>query len=386
MAKKLSSQEQRAILAYKKGDDSQMTDALLKKLFDFLKANVPDLQGITKKHSKAEQLNWVDNFISLTPRDELKTIISEDITVEEMKKALELLDEAQIKYTFDEETEQLTVECTKEELEEALKGAYIEKPEYATESEVVFEDVEDDSVTVAVMFEEKAPSINESLAEIFGEDVSKEFLDKASKLFEAVVSAEVIKRTKAFEEEAVASAAEIIEEQEQGLLEALDQYATEAAEEYIRENEEHVRSSLQVELSEQFMVGLKGLFEEFYVEVPEGKLDVVANLSEENEQYKNKANEMYERQIELKKEIDSLKKQQVIFESSRDLSESQQEQLKDLVEEIAFDEDFASTLETIKKVHFGKKAAKQIEEEVESGETKVVDPYIQNTLLAFKKK
>jgi hypothetical protein len=383
MAQKLTAQEQKAILEYQKGDTSKMTDALLKKVFTFLKKNVPDLQGVTKV-SKKDELNWVDNFINLTPRAELKSIIAEEFTVEEMQKALGLLDEANIKYTFDEESEELVIEGTKEQVVEAWKGAYTENPEYATEEEVVFEDVEDSSVTVAVKFEEQI-NINESLSEIFGEDVSKEFLGKATKLFEAVVTAEVTKRTKAFEEEAVAAAAEIIEEQEQSLVEALDQYASEAAEEYIRENEEQVRSSLQLELSEQFMEGLKGLFEEFYVEIPEGKLDVMASLSEENENYKNKANDLYERLIEAKKEIDSLKKEQIILESSRNLSESQQEQLKELVEDIEFDEDFASTLETIKKVHFGKKATQKLEEEVVS-EQKVVDPYIQNTLLTFKKK
>lgn len=383
MPKKLTTQEQNAILSYQKGDTSKMSDALLKKLFDFLKANVPDLVNVKKNFSKMDQLNWVDNFINLTPKDELKSIISEEITVDEMKKALELLDEANIKYTFDEDSEELVIDGTKEQVTEAWAGAYIENPEYATEEEVVFEDVEDNSVTVAVKFEEQI-NISESLAEIFGEDVSKEFLTKTSKLFEAVVAAEVTKRTKAFEEEAVESAAEIIEEQEQSLLEALDQYASEAAEEYLSENEEQVRSSLQLELSEQFMEGLKGLFEEFYVEVPEGKLDIIASISEENEEIKKSANDLYDRLIEARKEIDTLKKDQVIFETSRDLSESQQEQLKELVEDIDFDEDFTSTLETIKKIHFGKKSV-SLEEEVNSI-SKEVDPYVQNTLLSFKKK
>ena len=384
MSKKLSTQEQRAVLEYQKGDTSKMSNTLLKRLFNFLKANVPDLQD-AKAVSQKAQLNWVDNFINLTPREELKSILAEEITVEEMQKAMELLDEAQIKYTFDESTEQLTVDCTKEQLEEAFKGAYVENAEYATDSEIVFEDVEDNTVTVAVMLEERI-NINESLAEIFGEDVSKEFLTKTTKLFEAVVASEVSKRTKAFEEEAVVSAAEIIEEHEQQLTEALDQYASEAAEEYIRENEEQVRSSLQVELSEQFMQGLKGLFEEFYVDVPEEKLDVVASLSEENEELKDKANAMYDKLAEAKKETDQLRKEMTIIESSSELSESQREQLKELVEDIAFDEDFEATLETIKKVHFGKKASGQLNEEVGQTNNKEVDPYIQNTLLAFKKK
>lgn len=383
MTQKLTAQEQKAVLEYQKGDTSKMTGALLKKVFSFLKKHVPDLQGVAKV-SKKDELNWVDNFINLTPKEELKSILAEEITVDEMQRALSLLDEAKIKYTFDEEKEELVIDGTKEEVAEAWKGAFTENVEYNTEDEIVFEDVEDDSVTVAVKFEERI-NINESLSEIFGEDVSKEFLAKATKLFEAVVSAEVAKRTKAFEEEAVSAAAELVEENEMELVEALDRYASEAAEEYIRENEEEVRSSLQVELSEQFMNGLKGLFEEFYVDVPEGKLDLVGSLSEEVEELKAKSNELFENLVTAREEKEEMQKQIAIIESCRDLSESQQEQLKELVEDVSFDEDFQDTLETIKKIHFGKKTEK-LEEEAGSGDTVEVDPYIKNTLLSFRKK
>jgi len=193
-----------------------------------------------------------------------------------------------------------------------------------------------------------------------GEDLSEEFQNKAKVVFEAAVSAKVSEIKEELEsqkrEEVVEASNEIKEE----LVNRVDSFLGYVAEEWVKENELAIERGLKSELTENFIQGLKGLFEDHYVEVPDDKLDVVDELASKIEEVEAKLNE----------------------EVSSDLTSSEVEKLTKLIEDLDQDEDFAQNVQTIKESYFSDSKEKlQLDEEVVSDsdentstEDKILDP------------
>lgn len=200
---------------------------------------------------------------------------------------------------------------------------------------------------------------NESLQALFGDQqLSEEFKEKASTIFEAAVvlkTQEIEKQlTERFEAEFSDKAEEIMEE----LVEKVDGYLDLMVEQWFEQNQIALESGMKLEIFENFVGGMKALFQECYIEVPEEKADVFAQLEEKVEELQTQLNESVEHRIALKTEIESLKKAKVIEESMKGLTDLDAEKLKALAEDVVYEsqEAFAKKLEVIKESFFANTA------------------------------
>jgi len=215
-----------------------------------------------------------------------------------------------------------------------------------------------------------------------GEDLSEEFQNKAKVVFEAAVSAKVSEIKEDLEsqkrEEVVEASNEIKEE----LVNRVDSFLGYVAEEWVKDNELAIERGLKSELTENFIQGLKSLFEDHYVEVPDDKLDVVDELASKIEEVEAKLNEEVSKNIDLVSERDELVRNKVVSEVSSDLTSSEVEKLTKLIEDLDQDENFESNVQTIKESYFSDSKEKlQLDEEVVSDsdentstEDKILDP------------
>jgi len=221
------------------------------------------------------------------------------------------------------------------------------------ESEETTEEVE--------VIEEEIISVEESISQMFdGMDLSEDFKSKVTLVFEAAVN----EATKARVEEAVAKLEEdsdrqlqeAVEEGINGIIENLDSYLDYVVQEWMTENELAIETGIKVEMAESLMDGLKELFTEHNIEVNEETVDVVTQLEEQVAELQTQANEAINTNLELGKEINSLKASKVFDEISEGLTVSQKERLKTLSEKLD-DEDLESykgDLNTLRESFFKK--------------------------------
>jgi hypothetical protein len=199
------------------------------------------------------------------------------------------------------------------------------------------------------------PSYKEDVEEIFGGDeLSEEIKNKASIVFEAAINARLVVETARLEEAFEARADEAIEEIRAEMVENVDKYLSYAVEEWVEENKVAIDSGLKVEMAEELISGLKGLFEANYIDIPEAKIDVVAEMTDKVEELEAKLNETVEKNRELKEKNTALKIQTAFIEATEGLAETQVEKLRALSEGVSYDsaKDFKNKLTVIKETYF----------------------------------
>ena len=200
-----------------------------------------------------------------------------------------------------------------------------------------------------------------------GEELSEEFKSKAKVVFEAALSAKVSEIKEELESQKRDEIVEASNEIKEDLTNKVDSFLGYVAEEWVKDNELAIERGLKSELTENFIQGLKSLFEDHYVEVPDDKLDVVDELASKIEEVEAKLNEEVSKNIDLSQERDELVRTQVVGQVSKDLTESEVEKLTKLIEDIDQDEDFESNVKTIKESYFSDSKEKlQLDEEVVS--------------------
>jgi len=215
-----------------------------------------------------------------------------------------------------------------------------------------------------------------------GEDLSEEFKERAGTIFEAAVSERVIEITTALEEEyeaALNSKLEEIEEQSiqdlEGLAAKLDEYLNYVTEQWMEGNQIAVESALKSEITEEFIEGLKNLFAEHYIDVPNERFDVVEELSVRVQELEEKLNEAVNENIELAASINEMNTEEVFNEISESLVATQVEKFKKLTEGVECDDlsNYKKKLQIIKENYFGttkvdKKTSGLLEESFEGEE------------------
>jgi hypothetical protein len=222
-----------------------------------------------------------------------------------------------------------------------------EEDETADDADVV---AEDDYDVVA------APAAID-LSPIFGDDLSEEFKEKATSIFEAAViarvNAEMDKVTSSLEEKYAADVADYKE----GIVEKIDSYLNYVVENYIKDNELAIENGLRTEIAEDFMAGLKVLFKEHYIEVPEEKYDVIGELQAKAEELEAKLDEAIGHNVDLNKEVTSLKRIAVVEELSKDLADTEAAKLGKLLEGVDFENEdlYREKVSVIKENYFPKK-------------------------------
>ena len=186
------------------------------------------------------------------------------------------------------------------------------------------------------------------------EDLSQEFKTKAKTIFEAAVATKVKERITEVEAQSQKDTDAAVEEIKEDLTEKVDNYLNYVAENWVTENELAIERGLKSELTEDFINGLKKLFEEHYVEVPEDKFDVVEELAGRLDDTEDKLNEEVAQNISLSQDIEELKREKIISEASTELADSEQERLKELTEDVDYEseENFQEKVSTLKEAYF----------------------------------
>lgn len=264
-------------------------------------------QGSSKTGMKAEDTEADEEVLEETTEEE----IVDDVTDEEVEAEVEL----------DEESE--------EEVEEVIE----EVAEADEADETLFED------DVANLFADE-------------EDLSEEFKTKAAGLFEAVVTARVASEMEEIQAE-LAEEAKIAQETfMEEMVQKVDGYLNYVAENWMKENELAIERGLRNEITESFVGSLKEVFAEHYIEVPQEKYDVLGEMQSEIESLKAKLDESTEEKINLVATKTELEKAAALKEASADLTVTESEKFSKLVEDVAFDSDYAEKLSVIKENYF----------------------------------
>jgi len=197
--------------------------------------------------------------------------------------------------------------------------------------------------------------VSDDVKALFGEeDLSEEFKESATTIFEAAV---VSKINEVLDSVSVDMDAELEAEKEdsiQTLSTRLDDYLEYVVEEWVKENEVAINSGIRAEIVENFMEGLRGLFTENYVDIPEEKVDLVDELAAKVQELETSVNEEMEKNIDISKQLQEIKKEQIIESISDGLSENQSDKLKSLADGVEFEseEDYTKKLETVKENYF----------------------------------
>jgi hypothetical protein len=221
------------------------------------------------------------------------------------------------------------------------------------EKEEGHEDKAQDKAMIKKMI--KKEKMKEDLdALLGGENLSEEFVTKASTIFEAAVIAraeEVIAEAEVALQEQFETAVEEIKED---LAAKVDDYLNYMVEEWMKENALAIEKGLRAEIVEDFITGLKGLFEEHYIDIPEEKVQVVEELTSKVEELEDALNEQIARGIELTKSLNEQKKIEAIYTACEGLTQTQVEKLKSLAEGVEFttEEEFVSKVDVLKESYF----------------------------------
>ncbi|MEK9912550.1 MAG: hypothetical protein VW580_01390 [Flavobacteriaceae bacterium] len=241
----------------------------------------------------------------------------------------------------------------------------------------------------------KSKAMKEDIDELFDgqEGLSEDFIDKASTLFEAAVGARLEEERVRLEEEYAAKYEVDISEAKEEMNAKADEYLSYVAEEWMKENEVAIESGFRTEIAESFMEGLKTLFAEHYIDVPDEKLDVVDDLNKKSEDLEAKLEEEMVKSMELSKELEESKKNQIFAAMSEDLTVAQREKFTALSSGISYDslEEFEEKLGVVYENYFAEKKTvtedNSYDEEIETDndEPTTVDPTVARYLDAISR-
>ena len=279
--------------------------------------NVEDLGGPTP-----ENYSPTDDSAKLkTPGSTLKQV--KDVVNKGAKPAMPM----------QKEEEEISQENTIEE-EEVSTEEVVAEQEVTTEEEV---DVEED--------------VNALLG---GEELSEEFKEKAKTIFEAALKSKIAEVKEAIEAEHEAKLAEQVAEAKEELGQRVDSYLEYVSEEWMAENELAVEHGLKTELTESFLSGMKGLFEEHYVHIPDDKYDVLETMVDKLDDMETKLNEQIEKNIGLNKRLAESVADGILESVSDGLATTQKEKLSSLSESVEFESEdqYREKLEMLKESYF----------------------------------
>jgi hypothetical protein len=248
-----------------------------------------------------------------------------------------------------EEDDEVVAEAKEEEEEEEEGGKKKGKKE---------DDEEDDEDDEDEMKEEF--DIDEDVnALLAGEELSEEFQEKARTIFEAALRSKVSEIKEAIEEQYEIALAEEVEEIKSELAERVDAYLEYVSSEWMEENALVVEKGLKTEMTESFLQGMKGLFEEHYVSIPEDKYDVLESMVDKLDEMETKLNEQIERNISLNKRLAESVADGVFEKVSEGLAATQKDKLASLAESVEFEseEEYREKLETLRESYFPSRVA-----------------------------
>jgi|TARA_R110000803_G_scaffold5252_2_gene17428 hypothetical protein len=263
----------------------------------------------------------------------------------------------------DEEDEEEDEDMSKDEMLTAMahkmKGMNKEDlhAAYGSMMSGMHEEADEDEVAEAVEMHIQNIDITADVeALVAGEDLSEEFMQKAATIFEAAVKSKTREEVTRIVEEQQLAIAEEVDEYKQSLAEKVDQYLDYVVEEWMKENELAIERGLKGEIAEDFISGLKQLFEDHYIDVPDEKYDVLEAQSEKIAELEEQLNSTMESNIQMNSANSELVREQVIAEVASDLTDTEVEKFASLVEDVDFGDEagFRAKLDTLKENYFPK--------------------------------
>jgi hypothetical protein len=253
-------------------------------------------------------------------------------------------------------------EAESEEYEEV-----IEEEETTTDEVVAEEDAsEEEVVAEAEESEEEVIEEEESIdieadvqALLEGEELSEEFQDKARTIFEGAIRSKVGEIKEELQEAYAVALVEELDKIKEGLTERVDAYLEYVADEWFVENALQVEQGLKTEMTESFLEGMKSLFEEHYVQIPEEKYDVLNSMVDKLDEMENKLNEQIDRNVALNRRLAESSADGVFTAVAEGLADTQKEKLATLAENVEFEseEDYREKLVTLKESYFPSKTS-----------------------------
>ena len=347
-----------------------------------------DLQTMYAEMVQSEDEDAQEVDESLTKAEIARNIVeflkgsTEEVVAEQTSKLDELQSSKDSEVEDDEEDEdeeEVAEEDDKEEDEDEDEDKDDEevKESKKVESELVEMEIEDD-----------LEKISEAL------DLSEENSEKARTIFKAAVSSKVSEIKEELEKDYSQNLKTSVEKIKGDLSEAVDKYLSYCAEEWTKENELAIERGLRSEMTDNFIDGLKTLFVEHYVEIPEDKYNVIDELANRLDEMEDKLDAEVSKNMEVVEENDQLKRGNVVREACNDLTESQTEKMISLAEGVDFtsSEDFADKVEELKSAYFPKDENIAEETVVEEGtgefasdDEKIIDPAMNQYSSAISK-
>ena len=274
-----------------------------------------------------------------------------------------------IKEDEDLEDEDLIEEEAEEELDEAAKSSKEHEEDEGGEDEGdedegdEDEDEEDEkSKAMKEAFAQVEEEIEEDVSALLSEDdLSEEFKLKAKTVFEAALNARTAQIEEAIIHTYEQRLAEEVEEIKEALEERIDSYLEYVSDEWIAENALAVETGIKNEMTESFLSGMKGLFEEHYVQIPEDRYDVLESMVEKLDEMENKLNEQIEKNVALNRRLAESVTEVIFAEVSEGLALSQKDKLASLAENVEFDSesDYREKLVTLRESYFPRNTGTQ---------------------------
>ena len=302
-----------------------------------------DLGGPTPENYKTDD----DSAKLKTPGATLKKVkdvVNKGAAAADAMKAVKEEEELEDEEYIEEESEELE-EGQEEVVSEASKKKKDEEEEEEEDGE---DDEEDEEMKEEFSIEEDVNALLE------GEELSEEFQEKARTIFEAAIRSKVSQIQETLEEQYASALAEEVEEIKSELSERVDSYLEYVADEWINENALVIEQGLKTEMTESFLQGMRGLFEEHYVSIPEDKYDVLESMVEKLDEMETKLNEQIEKNVSLNKRLAESVADGIFEQVSEGLADTQKDKLASLAESVEFEseEEYREKLETLKESYF----------------------------------
>ena len=216
-----------------------------------------------------------------------------------------------------------------------------------------------------------------------GHDLSEEFKEKASVIFEAAIKSKLREEVQRMEEEKEEQIKEFVDDYKDELVEKVDKYLNYVVEQWMTENQLAVERGLKGEIAEDFIAGLKGLFEDHYIDVPNEKYNILESQEQQLENLETKLNEEIQRNIELKNQVSQHIRESIFVEVSEDLSATEKEKFGSLVKELEYidEESFKFKLSALKESYFPR--TKVVSESVDTQDTSVENVEVSGTMAKY---
>jgi len=278
---------------------------------------------------------------------------------------------------------------------EADQEVVAEEEEETTDEVVSEEEATESEEGTEIVAEEEVSEIEYSIEEdvealLAGEELSEEFQEKARTIFETAIKSKVSEIKEEMQEAYAQALVEEIDTIKEGLTERLDAYLEYVADEWIQENVLAVEAGLKTEMTESFLQGMKSLFEEHYVTIPEDKYDVIESMVDKLDEMETKLNEQIERNVALNRRLAESTSDVILADVAEGLALSQKDKLASLAENVEFESesDYREKLVTLRESYFPststqRSTTENLSEEVTYEETQSLNESVSPVMASY---